>query len=322
MRIFVTGASGFVGGAITKAFVGEGHTVVALVRSVQSAAAANEAGAVSVSGSLATVRADQVAGCDAVIHSAAVINTWAPAEDYWRTNVAGASRMLDAARSAGVRRFIHISTEAVLTRGRHMRDIDESYPYPRRTPFFYSRTKAEAERRVIAADDPEKGFRTISLRPRLVWGPGDRTLIVGIRRAVEAGRFLWIGKGKSLTSTCHVDNLVSSICLALDSENGGEVYFVADDEVTTFRVFLSRYLETQDIVLPERSLPGPIAVGIARLLDVVWRSLRLKNEPPLPLLGAYILARDCTVRCDKIKRDLGYAPIISIEDGLAAMPKG
>lgn len=165
MNIFVTGASGFVGGAFVKAAVAR-HAVTAMSRSEKSDAEIAALGAAVVRCSLDDVTADAMRGADAVVHCAAYVEDWGPWRDYWRYNVDATKRMLRAARGAGVKRFVHIGTEAALFYGQDMRDVDESYPLALHSPFPYSRTKAYAEQAVRAASDPQHGFETIVVRPR------------------------------------------------------------------------------------------------------------------------------------------------------------
>jgi nucleoside-diphosphate-sugar epimerase len=225
--------------------------------------------------------------------------------------------LLDVAKRAGVRRFVHIGTEAVLFAGQDMHDIDETYPYPTSTPFLYSETKAEAERRVLAANDP--AFTTISLRPRFIWGPGDLTILEATKEMVADGRYMWIDGGKARTSTVHIDNVVRAIELALERGSGGEAYFITDDEVHTFRDFMTRDAATAGITLPDRNLPGWLARGGATVLETVWRTFGLGGEPPLTRFVACLMSSECTLRIDKARRDLGYAPVVSVDAGLDAL---
>ena len=100
---------------------------------------------------------DSRPACDAVVHCAAWVEPWGSREDYWRANVEGTDRLLAAARSAGAARFLHMSTEAVLWRGQHLRDVDETHPYPDRTPYLYAETKAAMD--AAEAMAPEGAFR-------------------------------------------------------------------------------------------------------------------------------------------------------------------
>jgi hypothetical protein len=315
-RIFVTGASGFIGGALARELAVT-HRVLAMSRSQASDAAIGRLGAEPVRCDLDTLEPGALPACDAVVHCAARVEPWGSREEFWRANVEGTDRVLVAARAAGARRFLHLSTEAVLWRGQHLRDVDETYPYPERTPYLYAETKAEAERRVLAAN--ADGFATIALRPRFVWGPGDTTLVPEIRKMAERGAFVWLDGGRARTSTTHIANLVRGAVLALADGRGGECYFVTDGEVSDFRTFVTRLLAAHGVTLPDRSLPGWLARPAAIAVEGVWRALRISGQPPLVRHAVDLLCCDCVLRDDKARRELGYAPVVSVERGLAEL---
>lgn len=317
MRVFVTGGSGFVGGHVIEALVRGGHEVRAMARSDRSASKVEAFGAEPARCALGEVPASALEGSDAVVHAAAFVEEWGTREQYWEANVAGTAQLLAAAREAGVRRFVHVGTEAALFDGDHLLDVDETHPYPKRHRFLYSETKAEAERRVLDASD--EAMTTISIRPCFVWGPRDNSVLPAVLRMAEEGNWVWLDGGRRLTSTTHVYNLVHGIELALTEGRGGEAYFVTDDENRTIREFISAYAGTAGAELPERSLPGSVARAAAALLAGAWRLLGLKSTPPLTRLAAAMMSRDKTVVCDKAKRELGYAPVIDVAAGLAEL---
>jgi nucleoside-diphosphate-sugar epimerase len=316
MRVFVTGATGFIGGEIARRLAPR-HQVLALSRSAAGDDALRKLGAEPVRGDLVTLEPGQIPPCDAVVHCAARVEPWGRREDYWRANVDGTERTLAAARAAGARRFVHMSTEAVLWRGQHLRDVDETHPYPARTPYLYAETKAEAERRVVAANAP--GFETIVLRPRLVWGPGDRTLVPEARALVERGAFVWLDGGRARTSTTHVANLAHATELALERGRGGEVYFVTDGVTTDFKSFLTRLLGAHGVALPERSLPSWLVRPLAAAFEGLWRVLGPEGPPPLTRHAVDLLCCDCTLRDDKARAELGYQPVVGVDEGLRAL---
>jgi nucleoside-diphosphate-sugar epimerase len=317
MRIFVTGASGFVGGAAARAFAAKGHEVRAMSRSEKSDEKIRALGATPVRCDLEDVAAAHIGDAEAVLHSAAFVEQWGPVQAWKRFNIDGTARMLKAAREAGARRFIHISTESVLWRGQHLRGVDESYPRAPNSPYPYSWTKARAEALVEKANAPE--FQTIALRPRFIWGPGDTTLIPTIRHMAQTGQWMWINGGRAQTSSTHIDNLVHAIELALTKGRGGEAYFILDDGVRSMKEIISAIAETQGISLPDKSVPTWAADMIGGVAEGVWRTFGLKGEPPLTRFGAMIMSRDAVLSDAKARRELGYAPVISVEDGLRAL---
>lgn len=319
MRVFVTGASGFVGGHLVEHLVAKGHEVRAMARSDASAELVRRHGASSVvRADLAGLRAEHVRGCDALIHVAARAEEWGTREEFERANVEGTQRALDAAREAGVRRFVHVGTEAAIFGGHDLVDADETTPYAEGSPYLYGVTKAEAERRVLAASAP--GFETISIRPRLVWGPRDTSVLPAVVRMAREGRFAWLDGGRARTSTTHVRNVVHALELALTRGTPGRAYFVADAETHTIRDFLSALASAAaGVDLGERSLPSRLARPLARVVEGLWRALRLRSVPPMTRFAIDMMSSTVTVRTERARAELGYAPVVSFQEGLAEL---
>lgn len=319
MKVFITGASGFIGGAIARGLKSK-HSVLAMSRSEKSDAALRGIGVEPVRCDLTDVSAEHLRGADVVIHCAAFVGPWGTRADFWKGNVDGTSRMLEAAAAAGVKRFVHMGTEAALFAGQNMVDIDETYPYPKKTPYLYSETKGEAERRVLAAN--RQGFETIVLRPRLVWGAGDTSVLPVIKKMAQEGKFMWVDGGRARTSTTNISNLVHAADLALTKGKPGAIYFIADRETNTFKDFLTQMLGTQGISLPDKSVPGFVARTSAAVVEGIWRLFGIKKEPPLMRFATDIMTRQCTVKTAKAEAELGYSPVVSVDQGLAAMKAG
>lgn len=316
MRIFITGASGFVGGAIAR-HLKKDHSVRVLSRSPKSDEALLSAGLEIVRGDLAGVKKEDLQETDVLVHCAAFVGPWGSRKDFWEGNVEGTSHLLRVAKEAGVKRFLHMGTEAVLFRGQDMVSIDESYPYPERTPYLYSETKGEAERRVLSANAP--GFETIVLRPRLVWGPGDTSVLPVVRKMAEEGKFLWIDGGRAKTSVTCIPNLVQATVLALTKGKPGSIYFITDDEDQTVRSFLTAMLGTQGVVLPDKSVPSFLASFLAFVVEGIWRIFGIRKEPPMMRFPIDIMGKECTIRIDRAKAELGYRPLVSVKEGLGLM---
>ena len=315
-RLFVTGGSGFIGGHVIEHF-SPTHEVLALARSEEAAATVEARGAKAIRGSLEEVTAEYLQGVDAVVHCAAFVGEFAPWAAFRSANVVGTRLMLDAARNADVRRFVHISTEAVLFSGRDLNQVDEDSPYPAAQRYPYSGTKAEAERLALE----EKEMETIVLRPRLVWGPRDTVVLPSLTRVVDQGSWFWIGGGRGFTSTTHVDNIVHAIDLAMEGGQPGQCYFIADEGTRTYRDFFTRLGATAGVVFPDRSLPSGLLALAGRVMEALWRCTPLRGAPPFTEFGAGIFAATITVNTDKARADLGYAPVTSVEDGLARLEK-
>src|SRR5207302_10838977 len=170
-------------------------------------------GGAAVSGDLGDVEAirEGADGCEFAFHAAAALGDWGPHEEFERGNVVGTRNVLEACAKAGVRRLVHVGTEAALLAGRPLVNVDETAPLRPDSAALYSSTKARAEQLVLGANREQ--FETVVVRPRFVWGHGDTTLLPTMTQMVESGRFAWVGGGQHRTSITHVDNTVEGLVL-------------------------------------------------------------------------------------------------------------
>jgi nucleoside-diphosphate-sugar epimerase len=318
-NVFVTGGSGFIGGRLIERLRADGHTVRALARSPAAAERVSALGADPVSGELGDLDGMRAGakGCELAFHAAATLGDWGRREDFERGNVQGTRNVLAARAEAGVRRFVHVGTEAALIAGRPLVDVDESAPLRPDSRALYSSTKARAEQAVVAANGD--GFETIVVRPRFVWGAGDTTLLPAMSEMVRGGRFAWIGGGRHRTSITHVENVVEGLLLGASRGRPGNVYFVTDGEPVVFREFVTELLATQGLTPPSRSIPAPVAAALAVSGEAVWRLLHLRGRPPLTRFGYWASAQECTIRIDKAHEQLGYEPVKGKAEGLAEL---
>ncbi len=316
---FVTGGSGFVGGRLIERLSREGVVVRALARSAGAAERVRALGAEPVEGELADTAAMRAGadGCELAFHAAATLGDWGTRAEFERGNVQGTANVLAACAQAGVRRFVHVGTEAAVLAGEPLVDADETVPLRPDSPVHYSATKALAERAVLDASRDD--FETVVVRPRFVWGRGDTTLLPAITEMVRRGRFAWIGGGRHRTSTTHIDNTVEGLILGARKGAPGNVYFVTDGEPVVFREFLTRLLETQGVEAPARNVPPFIARGLAAGGEALWRRLPLPGQPPMTRFAYWASSQECTIRIDKARAQLGYEPVKTIEDGLSEL---
>jgi len=315
LRVFVTGGSGFVGSHLIPALVAAGHSVWALARSEASARRVEALGARRVWGELGAVHWEALDDIDVIVHAAAKAEDWGDPVLFDAINVTGTQQLLEAARSAGVKRFIHISTEAAVFRGRDLIDIDESVPLAPDSPFPYSASKAKAEQAVQAANS--EALSTVVLRPRLIWGPGDSTVLPVVAQAAEDGTFAWTNQGAQQISTTHVHNLVDAILAALHRGPGGTVAFVVDAETHTMRDFLTAYAEAAGIELPTRSVPGWLLRTAASVLAWGWTAFDLDGRPPITPFAASLLSSHITIRSTAAEEAMGWRPPIGFKEGLS-----
>ena len=150
------------------------------------------------------------------------------------------------------------------------------------------------------------------VRPRFIWGAGDTNLTPKIVEVVKRGRFGWIGGGRYLTSTCHVDNVAEGILLAAERGTPGEIYFLTDGEPVEFRTFLTQMLATQGVDPGDRNVPRWLARTVAALTG--WM-----KHPPVTRTALALIGHEGTVVDAKARRELGYTGQVSRERGLAEM---
>ena len=316
---FVTGGSGFIGGRLIRRLVRDGVRVRALARSGGAAERVREAGAEPVRGDLddAAALRSGMAGADAVFHAAAKVEDWGDPKEFWRVNVLGTRNAVQAARAAGVRRFVHVGTEAALMAGQPLVAVDESAPLQPRSPVLYSLTKAHAEIEVLTGAGD--GLEAVVVRPRFVWGAGDTTLLPQIAEQVRSGQWAWVGGGTHRTATTHVDNTVEGLVLAADRGRDRGVWFVTDGGSVVFRDFLSDLIRTQGLEPPDRSVPAAVAGAIAAACETLWRILPLSGRPPLTRFAFWVASQECTLDISRAREELGYEPVITREQGLAEL---
>lgn len=317
--VFITGGSGFVGRNLIRECRARGHTVRALARSERAQQAVRELGAEPVTGELGQVSAAQLRGCDWVIHAAALVSEWGPRADFQRINVEGTRQLLEQARTAGVSCFVLIGTEAVFADGNPIVGVDESRPLPLNPLPRYPASKSAAERLVRAADAP--GFRTVVVRPRLIWGRDDSSVLPQLLEAVKKGQFAWVNGGHYLTSACHVANVCEGALLAAEKGRGGEAYFLTDGEPVEFRSFMTRMFATRGVTAPDKEVPLTVAKLAAFVCEKLWEHLPLAGNPPLTRMAINLGAQEVTVSDQKARRELGYAGRVSVEEGLAELTR-
>jgi nucleoside-diphosphate-sugar epimerase len=319
VNALVTGGGGFLGGAVVRRLIARGDRVRSLSRDRHRALDAlgveqhqgDVADAVAVSAA--------VAGCDVVLHVAAKAGLWGRYLDYHRANVGGTENVVAACCKHDVRRLVYTSSPSVIFDGRDMEGVDESVPYPAHYDAPYPKTKAIAERLVLAANGPD--LATVALRPHLIWGPGDNHLVPRILARGRAGRLRRIGHGDNKIDATYIDNAADAHLLAADrlapgSPIAGKTYFIANGEPTPMWDLVNRILAAAGVAPVTRSVPVWAAVNAGRLFEVVYWLLGRSDEPPMTRLLARELATSHWFDLTAARRDLGYAPGVTTAEGL------
>jgi nucleoside-diphosphate-sugar epimerase len=317
--ILVTGGSGFLGGAVVRRLVARGETVRSLQR--QDSPDLRKLGVDIFHADLAdrdaVIQAAQT--CEAVIHIAAKTGVWGPQEDYYRANVLGTRNIIEACLANNIRRLVYTSTPSVIHAGGDIEGVDESIPLATHFEIAYPATKAEAEQLVRSANSTELG--TVALRPHLIWGPHDPQLTARILARGKIGRLRLVGKGLKLIDSVYIDNAVDAHLLALDriapgAACAGNAYFITQGEPMPQRDLINGILKAGGLPPCEKYISPRAAYALGAIMEIIWKVLGRLDEPMMTRFVAKQLATAHWYDISAAKRDLGYAPLISVAQGL------
>jgi len=324
MKILVTGGGGFLGQALCRGLVARGHQVLSLNRGDYPPLAALGVG--QIRGDLADADAVRhaVAGVDAVFHNGAKAGAWGSYDSYHRANVVGTDNVIAACREHGVARLVYTSTPSVTHRATHPVEglgADE-VPYGENFQAPYAATKAIAEQRVLAANDAS--LATVALRPRLIWGPGDLQLVPRLAERARAGRLRLVGDGNNLVDTTYIDNAALAHFLAFEAlapgaACAGKAYFISNGEPLPMRDLLNKLLAAVGAPPVHGSISFKTAYRIGALAERLWPLLRLRGEPPMTRFLAEQLCTPHWYSMEPARRDFGYVPQVSIDEGLTRL---
>ncbi|QPJ63419.1 MAG: NAD-dependent epimerase/dehydratase family protein [Candidatus Nitronauta litoralis] len=322
MRILVTGGGGFLGSHVALRLNELGHDVTVFgrrpyhhlpddIRQVQ--------GDLNQAEEVAFACKDQ----EAVFHSGALTGIWGPREVFEKTNILGTQNIIDSCFNSGVKKLIYTSSPSVVFGESDLENVDESVPYPKQYLTSYPQTKAEAERRVIAANG-NSGLLTVALRPHLIWGPQDPHLVPRILERAGQKKLIKVGNGKNLVDIIYIDNAVEGHLLALEALQpgatcAGRVYFLSDDEPVVLWDWISRLIKEMELPPISRSISYALAKKLGHGMELWYTLLGKQSEPRMTRFVAGQLAKSHFFNITAAKRDLNYRPVVSPEEGWKKM---
>jgi dihydroflavonol-4-reductase len=316
VKVFVTGGTGFIGGEVVRQLRRRGEEVACLVRSPEKGAKLAELGCELVRGDLGDEEAIRggMAGCDAVIHAAAMYEVGIPAKQrplMWDVNVAGTERVMKAALAAGIARIVYVSTVGVFG-NTHKQMVDESYENPE-TDFtsYYEETKLEAHK-LVERMISEQGLPAVIVQPGGVYGPGDTSQVADLLEQFFAGKLPLLPFPELGICMAHVEDIAGGILLALDKGKLGEAYVISGP-ATTMREAIEMAARASGRKAPKRNLPTGLMKMMIPFGTVVGKVM---GQPPN--LRELITSGDGVTfwaSYDKAQRELGYSPR-GMEEGL------
>ena len=319
MRVLVTGGGGFLGSAICRQLHACGDEVIAFQRS--AADELKKLGIKIEKGDITDVDRLIAAakGVDAIIHTAAKAGLSVNYDDYFGPNVTGTENVLEACSSNGIGKLVFTSSPSVTHSDGDIEGGDESLPYPDTYNSPYPETKALSEKQVMSANSPD--LQTVSLRPHLIWGPGDSHLLPKLLEKARHGKLKLPGPEK-LIDTVYIDNAARAHILALDKLEtypeivGGKTYFISNDEPLSQGRIIGELLKAAGVSVDIQAVSPRLAVAAGTVIETGWKLFGLKSDPPLTRWSAEHLSTAHWYDISAAKRDLGYVAEISIEEGL------
>ncbi len=316
----VTGATGFLGRHLVQQALARGDRVRAFAR--REDAQLRDWGAEIVLGDIRDPLAVENAcrGMDVVHHVAGIAGIWGRAKEYFEVNTQGTEHVLAACRNCGVRRLVYTSSPSVTFDGRPQEGIDESAPYANRWLCHYPHSKALAERAVLAANEPGR-LLTCALRPHLIWGPGDRHLVVRLFERARRGQLRKVGDGQNRIDMIYVENAARAHLLAADAlePNGvvaGQAYFISQGDPVNCWAWIDQLLALAGEAPLKKSISLSTAWRIGALLEGFYRTLRIGAEPPMTRFLASQLGTSHYFDIGRARHDFGYQVEVSTEEGM------
>jgi nucleoside-diphosphate-sugar epimerase len=317
-RILVSGASGFIGSHVATHLASLGHHVVATGRNEallnRLCAAAND----KILADLAVDRLEPLLeSCDAVVHCAALSSPWDSKENFWQANVIATERLLAASLQMGIKRFVHLGSPSIYFRFADQLNIGESFQPPKTWITEYAHSKWVSELRV--QDAAKKGLETLVLRPRAVFGEGDRAILPRLLAIADKGWFPLMHRGRAVIDVTYIANVVQAVvdCLNADVQCDGRAYNITNGEPITLHELVTRLfaaLEKNVRLLP---VPRNLALMMASMAERIAMLREGRPEPRLTRYGVGVIGYSQTLDIYRARHELHYSPSISIDDGLA-----
>jgi nucleoside-diphosphate-sugar epimerase len=313
----VTGATGFLGGALTHRLNNMGWQVTATGRNPKALATLEAQGIKTVRADLADAEAI-AAACreqQIVFHCAALAAPWGRATDFYNANVAGTEHVIRGCEQHMVQRLVHVSTPSIYFRLKPRLNVREDAELPSKPANEYARTKLMAEARIDGA--AERGLPVVTIRPRAIFGPGDTTILPRLIARLQRGNFPIIGDGKNIADLSYVENVVDALmlCATSPSQTLGKKYNISNGQPVVLWDVIRKLADELGFPLSKRHISYAVANGLAGALEIICRILPGQPEPPLTRYTVGIIALSTTLDISAARRELGYQPRISIEDG-------
>ncbi len=329
MKVLVTGAGGFLGTEIVRLLRARGDEVRALGRNDYPHL--RSLGVETVRGDLRD-REVVVAACqgvDVVHHVAAKAGVWGAKQEYEQINTQGTQHVIDGCLRHGVGRLAFTSSPSVTFEACDQVNVDETAPYARRWLCHYPRTKAAAEKLVLAANGVAHAQGTLlscALRPHLIWGPGDPHLIPRLLERNQRKRLRQVGQGTNLIDITYVENAAWGQIQAADhltegSPVCGQAYFLSQGEPVNCWQWVNQVLQLAGQQPVTRRISAQAAWAAGVVLEAAYTLLRSSAEPPMTRFVAAQLSTSHYFNIRRAREDFGYQPVVSTTEGMERLAR-
>jgi nucleoside-diphosphate-sugar epimerase len=317
MRALVTGATGFLGGALTRRLHTLGWQVTALGRNLvklkelQSLGVQTRQIDLFDSDSLAEACTRQ----EIVFHCAALPAPWRAYSRFYRTNVIGTRHVVEACEASNVARLVHVSTPSLYFGYRSRIGVKETDPLPEPIS-HYAATKRLAEAEIDKGF--ARGLATISIRPRALFGPGDTVIFPRLIPRLHQGNLPQIGDGENVIDLTYIDNVVDALILCAESpaKSLGKKYNISNGEPVKIWSLIERICRELGLPLPTRTVSYRVADAAATVVELLYRMIPNQLEPPITRLSVSLLAHSTTLDISAARSELGYQPKVSVDEGV------
>lgn len=317
MKVLVTGATGFLGGALTRRLHGMGWDVTALGRNRSQLDQLATTGIHSLQidikdeSAMTTACKDQ----EIVFHCAALPSPWGNFEEFYQANVIGTRNVIHGCVENKVKRLVHVSTPSLYFGYSSRLNVKETDPLPKPVS-HYAATKILAEQEIQQAF--ENGLATIAIRPRAIFGPGDTVIFPRLIPRLQSGNLPILGDGENVVDLTYIENVVDALLLCAESPANtlGKKYNISNGEAVKLWKVVERICRELNLETPKRKISYPMANAAASALEFIYRLIPNHPEPPLTRMSVSMMANSTTLDISAARQELGYQPKVSVEEGI------
>jgi len=317
MKVLVTGATGFLGGALTRRLHNMGWHVTALGRNAAKLDQLEREGLRVLQHNLKD-KSSMIAACkdqEIVFHCAALPSPWGNFEAFYQANVIGTRNVIRGCEEQKVKRLVYVSTPSLYFGYSSRVNVKETDELPEPVS-NYAATKILAEQELDEAF--ARGLATIAIRPRAIFGPGDTVIFPRLIPRLQSGRLPILGDGENVVDLTYIENVVDALLLCAESPANtlGKKYNISNDEPVKIWKLIERICDELDLPHPKRKISYRTANAAASVLELIYTLIPTHPEPPLTRVSVSMMANSTSLDISAARNELGYQPKVSIDEGV------